>query len=148
MDELEKLFCGKWELDRNENLRESMEAMNMQKEEIEFFMQNKPKMKIVRQGDKVFHSMDLGNGVVDDVTYELGKGFEMKDTTRDPPLYHNKVLCTFENGKLTYESRSQLTGPRKLDTVTVLYVKDGELISDSSPLNDRSIVGRRIYKKA
>ncbi|XP_045194381.2 uncharacterized protein LOC123549997 isoform X2 [Mercenaria mercenaria] len=109
MDELEKLFCGKWVCDRNENLRESMEAMNMQKEEIDFFMQNQPKMKIVRQSDKVFHSMDLGNGVVDDVTYELGKGLETKDTTRDPPLFHNK---------------------------------------DISPLNDRSIVGRRIYKKA
>ncbi|XP_045194375.2 uncharacterized protein LOC123549992 [Mercenaria mercenaria] len=148
MDEFEKLFCGEWVCVRTDNLRESMEAMSMQKEDIDFFMENKPKMKIVRQGDKVFHSTDLGRGVMHDITYEFGKEFEAKDNKRDPPLYHNKLTCTFENGKLTFESRSQLTGPRKIDVATVMFVKDGELISDSSPLNDRSIVGRRIYKKA
>ncbi|XP_045194377.2 uncharacterized protein LOC123549995 [Mercenaria mercenaria] len=148
MDELEKTFCHTWLYDRDENLRKSMEDSKMPKEDIEFIMTTKPTMKIVRQGNKIFHSTELVKGAVHDVTYELGKEFEAKDTKSDPPLYHNKVLCTFENGNLTYESRSQLTGPRKIDMLTVMYIKDGELISETSPLGDRSIVGKRIYKKA
>ncbi|XP_060587970.1 uncharacterized protein LOC132743467 [Ruditapes philippinarum] len=149
MEELKNSFCGTWNHARDENFRESMEASKMAKEDIDFITSTKPTMTIKVEGNKVVHSTELMKGVVDDVTYELDKEFEAKDKkSPENPLYHNKVLCTFKDGKLTYESRSQLTGPRKFDNVTVIYIKDGELVSETSPMDDRSIVGKRFYKKA
>jgi hypothetical protein len=62
----------------------------MPKEQMEFFATMKPEIKIERKGDKIHHSTNMGKGVIHDVIYELGKGFESKDTN-EPPLYHNKV---------------------------------------------------------
>ena len=64
----------------------------MPKEQMEFFIAMKPEIKIERQEDKIYHSTNLGKGIIHDVIYELGKGFESKDTKNDPPLYHNKVM--------------------------------------------------------
>ena len=63
----------------------------MLKEEMEFYIAMKPEIRIERQGDKIYHSTNLGKGIKHDVVYELGKGFESRDTVNDTPLYHNKV---------------------------------------------------------
>ncbi|KAL4223169.1 Cellular retinoic acid-binding protein 2 [Mactra antiquata] len=137
-------ICGKWKFLRDENTEECLKTMGYNGQVVKFIMENKPSMTVTRDGDSFGMTYQLGAGKPMSFTFKLGEKVTVKDDS-DPPMYHNLELFTLENdGSVKCVTESQLDGPNKIDTESVIVRKGNELHNLMSKLGDRSVIGNRV----
>ncbi|KAL4223170.1 hypothetical protein ACF0H5_016642 [Mactra antiquata] len=143
-DKVEAMVCGNWKLLRDENLEVCLKSMNYPEEAIQFILGTKPTLSMKRSGDTFDISFELVPGKKQSYSFKLGDDFIVKDDN-DPPMYNNKEKITLEGDTVKIITKSQLTGPLKIDTEVHLCRKGNELHQILSALGDRSVVGTRVF---
>ncbi|KAL4223553.1 Cellular retinoic acid-binding protein 2 [Mactra antiquata] len=120
-------ICGKWKFLRDENTKECFEAMGYNDKVVQFVMENKPSMTVTRDGDSFGMTYQLGAGKPMSYTFKLEEKVTVKDDNV-PPMYHNLETFTLQDdGSVKCVAESQLDGPGKIDTETVIVRKGNEL---------------------
>ncbi|XP_060587985.1 fatty acid-binding protein homolog 7-like [Ruditapes philippinarum] len=144
LDKVEKLFCGKWKYDRDDNFKESLKYIGFPEMEVEFLTNAKPCLEIKRDGDHLIIDYEIMPGMVHSVRFKLGEEFVSKDMKNDPPTFDAKELVTFKDGCLDFKNWSNMGGAYYQ---TVMKIENGELHGVMSKIDDNSVTGDRIYKK-